>query len=37
MALITTFFVTSGDSATFVLGMLTTGWKLNPPSGVKVV
>ncbi|MGD6830794.1 glycine betaine uptake BCCT transporter [Sutcliffiella halmapala] len=37
VALITTFFVTSADSATFVLGMLTTGGKLNPPNGVKVV
>ncbi|MGM0865150.1 MAG: BCCT family transporter [Bacillota bacterium] len=37
MVLITTFFVTSGDSATFVLGMLTTGGKLNPPNDVKVV
>lgn len=37
VALVTTFFVTSADSATFVLGMLTTGGKLNPPNGVKVV
>ncbi|MCA1063820.1 BCCT family transporter [Rossellomorea sp. AcN35-11] len=37
VALITTFFVTSADSATFVLGMLTTGGKLNPPNSVKVV
>ncbi|MDE5415437.1 glycine betaine uptake BCCT transporter [Alkalihalobacterium chitinilyticum] len=36
VALITTFFVTSADSATFVLGMLTTGGKLNPSSRVKV-
>ncbi|WP_223703606.1 glycine betaine uptake BCCT transporter [Sutcliffiella deserti] len=37
VALITTFFVTSADSATFVLGMLTTGGELNPPNKVKVV
>ncbi|OIJ13943.1 glycine/betaine ABC transporter permease [Anaerobacillus alkalilacustris] len=36
VALITTFFVTSADSATFVLGMLTTGGKLNPNNRVKV-
>ncbi|WP_247747391.1 BCCT family transporter [Alkalihalobacillus sp. BA299] len=36
IALITTFFVTSADSATFVLGMLTTGGKLNPSNRVKV-
>ncbi|WP_139192853.1 glycine betaine uptake BCCT transporter [Anaerobacillus arseniciselenatis] len=36
VALITTFFVTSADSATFVLGMLTTGGKLNPSNRVKV-
>ncbi len=35
--LITTFFVTSADSATFVLGMQTTGGKLNPPNNVKIV
>ncbi|TMN23446.1 BCCT family transporter [Lentibacillus cibarius] len=35
--LITSFFVTSADSGTFVLGMLTTGGKLNPSTGVKVV
>ncbi|WP_281280066.1 glycine betaine uptake BCCT transporter [Alteribacter natronophilus] len=37
VALITTFFVTSADSATFVLGMQTTGGKLNPSTGVKIV
>lgn len=37
VALITTFFVTSADSATFVLGMQTTGGKLNPPNNVKIV
>ncbi|MDQ0257217.1 glycine betaine transporter [Evansella vedderi] len=36
VALITTFFVTSADSATFVLGMMTTGGKLNPPNRVKI-
>ncbi|MDG5788382.1 BCCT family transporter [Evansella sp. AB-P1] len=36
VALITTFFVTSADSATFVLGMQTTGGKLNPSNKVKV-
>nr|WP_285839928.1 BCCT family transporter [Alkalihalophilus marmarensis] len=36
IALITTFFVTSADSATFVLGMMTTGGKLNPSNKVKV-
>ncbi|GAB3068236.1 glycine betaine transporter OpuD [Virgibacillus ainsalahensis] len=35
--LITSFFVTSADSGTFVLGMLTTGGKLNPGAGVKLV
>ncbi|MFD1360198.1 BCCT family transporter [Lentibacillus salinarum] len=35
--LITSFFVTSADSGTFVLGMLTTGGKLNPSAGVKVI
>ncbi|MFC0560143.1 glycine betaine uptake BCCT transporter [Halalkalibacter alkalisediminis] len=36
VALITTFFVTSADSATFVLGMLTTGGDLNPTKRVKI-
>nr|WP_276245347.1 BCCT family transporter [Virgibacillus profundi] len=35
--LIASFFVTSADSGTFVLGMLTTGGKLNPGTGVKLV
>jgi len=35
--LITTFFVTSADSATFVLGMQTSNGSLNPPNIVKVV
>lgn len=35
--LLVTFFVTSADSATFVLGMLTTGGDQNPPASRKVV
>ena len=34
--LIASFFVTSADSGTFVLGMLTTGGSLNPPLQVKL-
>ncbi|WP_077324649.1 glycine betaine uptake BCCT transporter [Virgibacillus siamensis] len=34
--LIATFFITSADSATFVLGMQTTNGSLNPPNFVKV-
>lgn len=34
--LITTFFITSADSATFVLGMQTTNGSLNPPNLVKI-
>ncbi|AQQ52192.1 BCCT family transporter [Planococcus lenghuensis] len=30
------FFITSADSATFVLGMLTTNGLLNPPNSVKI-
>ncbi|OLS39240.1 BCCT family transporter [Bacillus sp. MRMR6] len=37
LLLITTFFVTSADSATFVLGMQTTHGDLNPPNIVKIV
>ncbi|MCF2944434.1 glycine betaine uptake BCCT transporter [Paenibacillus tarimensis] len=37
LLLITTFFVTSADSATFVLGMQTTHGDLNPPNAVKIV
>ncbi|WP_431027027.1 glycine betaine uptake BCCT transporter [Lysinibacillus sp. LZ02] len=37
LLLITTFFVTSADSATFVLGMQTTHGDLNPPNVVKIV
>ncbi|MDR4494309.1 MAG: BCCT family transporter [Nitrospirales bacterium] len=33
--LIATFFITSADSATFVLGTLTTNGNLNPPNQVK--
>ena len=35
--LIASFFVTSADSGTFVLGMLTTGGSLNPSLRVKLV
>lgn len=35
--LISTFFITSADSATFVLGMQTTGGSLNPDNSVKLV
>lgn len=35
--LIGTFFITSADSATFVLGMQTTNGSLNPPNMVKVI
>ncbi|WP_449355791.1 BCCT family transporter [Virgibacillus natechei] len=35
--LIASFFITSADSGTFVLGMLTTGGKLNPGTGVKLI
>ena len=34
--LIATFFITSADSATFVLGTLTTHGNLNPPNSVKL-
>ncbi|QST00364.1 BCCT family transporter [Pontibacillus sp. ALD_SL1] len=34
--LISTFFITSADSATFVLGMQTTNGSLNPPNVVKL-
>jgi len=36
IVLIGTFFITSADSATFVLGTLTTRGNLNPPNVVKV-
>ncbi|RNA69797.1 glycine betaine uptake BCCT transporter [Alteribacter keqinensis] len=35
--LIASFFITSADSATFVLGMQTTNGSLNPPNPVKFV
>ncbi|WP_058308120.1 glycine betaine uptake BCCT transporter [Gracilibacillus massiliensis] len=35
--LISTFFITSADSATFVLGMQTTNGDLNPDISVKVI
>ncbi|WP_404451353.1 BCCT family transporter [Virgibacillus necropolis] len=35
--LIGTFFITSADSATFVLGMQTTNGSLSPPTSVKFV
>lgn len=37
MILIGTFFITSADSATFVLGMQTTNGSLTPPTMVKFV
>jgi glycine betaine transporter len=37
LALIATFFITSADSATFVLGMLTTHGSLNPHVVTKVI
>ncbi|MYL72809.1 BCCT family transporter [Halobacillus litoralis] len=37
MVLIGTFFITSADSATFVLGMQTTNGSLTPPTMVKFV
>src|SRR5690625_7885911 len=35
--LISSFFITSADSGTFVLAILTTGGTLNPSTKVKVV
>ncbi|MBU9711277.1 glycine betaine uptake BCCT transporter [Evansella tamaricis] len=35
--LIASFFITSADSATFVLGMQTTNGSLNPPNSVKFI
>jgi glycine betaine transporter len=37
MALIFIFLVTSADSGTFVLSMMTTDGELNPPGSVKIV
>ncbi|MCK0472922.1 BCCT family transporter [Halalkalibacter sp. APA_J-10(15)] len=34
--LITTFFITSADSATFVLGMQTTDGQIEPPTFIKI-
>lgn len=34
--LIATFFITSADSATFVMGMLTSGGDLEPKPGLKI-
>src|SRR5699024_10093123 len=36
IVVIAIFFITSADSATFVLGMFTTGGKLNPSNKVKI-
>ena len=36
LLLIVIFFITSADSATFVLGMQTTNGSLNPPNSVKL-
>ncbi|WP_157265616.1 BCCT family transporter [Azohydromonas aeria] len=35
--LVLVFFVTSGDSATLVLGMMSTGGNQNPPARVKII
>ncbi|MDQ0253877.1 glycine betaine transporter [Evansella vedderi] len=35
--LISSFFITSADSATFVLGMQTTNGNMNPPNSVKLM
>jgi glycine betaine transporter len=35
--LVLVFFVTSGDSATLVLGMMSTGGNPNPPARVKII
>lgn len=37
IVLLCTFFITSADSATFVLGMLSTNGNLNPSTKIKVV
>jgi glycine betaine transporter len=37
MALLTVFFITSADSATFVLGMMTSNGDLNPPPVKKLI
>ncbi|MCG2963751.1 BCCT family transporter, partial [Escherichia coli] len=35
--LVATFFITSADSGTFVLGMMTTNGSQNPANSVKLV
>jgi glycine betaine transporter len=35
--LVLVFFVTSGDSAVLVLGMMSTGGNPNPPARIKIV
>lgn len=35
--LVLVFFVTSGDSATLVLGMMSTGGNPNPPARIKII
>lgn len=37
MLLVGTFFITSADSGTFVLGMMTTNGSQNPSNSVKVI
>lgn len=37
ITLIATFFITSADSGTFILGMQTTGGSLTPPKTVKLI
>src|SRR5690625_7167601 len=37
IVLISTFFITSADSATFVIGMQTTNGMLNPPLRIKLI
>ncbi len=37
MLMVTIFFITSADSATFVVGMFTSGGELEPKTGLKIV
>ncbi|GAE92273.1 glycine betaine transporter OpuD [Gracilibacillus boraciitolerans JCM 21714] len=37
IVVIAIFFITSADSATFVLGMLSTNGSINPPSSIKII
>lgn len=37
MAMIVIFFITSADSATFVVGMMTSGGDMEPKTGLKVI